>query len=212
MILVVGGIKGGSGKTTIAVNLCQMRAASGRKVLMVDADDQGSAYEWYLQREAKIMGGKGNPFVMVCMTGKAVYPNLHRMRNDYDDIIVDAGGRDSVSQRAAISAADTLLLPFKPRSLDIWTLAPVKRLIEECMNHNLKCFSVINQADSRGKNNQDTMNVLNDSGVIKPLPVCIGNRVSFSNAVSEGLGIFELFPRDEKACKEMKDLHNAIYA
>lgn len=209
MILVVGGIKGGSGKTTISTNLCQVRAALGKKVLLVDADDQGSAHEWFLQRDAK---GSETSFTMVSMTGRAVYSNLQKMQHDYDDIIVDSGGRDSVSQRAAISAADSLLLPFRPRSLDIWTLSPVKRLIEECVNHNLKCYGFINQADFKGKNNEEALNVLKECDLIQTLPLFVGNRVAFSNASANGLGVFELNPRDEKACKEMQDLHDAIYS
>lgn len=215
MILVVGGIKGGSGKTTLATNLCQMRAAMGKKVLLVDADDQGSAHEWYLQRDAN--GSYSDlsysaRFVMVSMTGRTVYSNLIKMQHDYDDIIVDSGGRDSVSQRAAISAADTVLLPFRPRSLDVWTLCGAKRLIEECVNDKIKAYAVINQADSKGKNNSEALDVLQECNVIKSLPLFIGNRVAFANASAQGLGIFELIPRDEKACKEMQDLHDAIYA
>jgi len=208
MILVVGGIKGGSGKTTIATNLCQMRASKSRKVLLVDADDQESAHEWFLQRDAK---SYENSFAMVSMSGRAVYSNLQKMKHDYDDIIVDSGGRDSVSQRAAISAADILVLPFKPRSLDIWTLSPVKRLIEECVNHNLKCYGFINQADFKGKNNDEALDVLKECDLIKTLPLLVCNRVAFANASANGLSVFETIPRDDKACKEMQDLHDAIY-
>ena len=93
MLLVIGGIKGGSGKTTIATNLCQMRAKDGYKVLLVDADEQKSSYEWSLQRDNaglgfSIIGCSSRPFVTVCMSGKSVYSNLIKMRSDSDDIIV----------------------------------------------------------------------------------------------------------------------------
>jgi chromosome partitioning protein len=166
MILVIGGIKGGSGKTTIATNLCQLRASQGFKVLLVDADEQKSAYDWSLQRDHNGYGfnnltmGGGKSFVTVCMSGKAVYSNLVKMRSDYDDIIVDTGGRDTTSQRAALCDADKFLMPFKPSSVDIWTMGGVKRMIDECVNSRLKSYAVISQADPKGKDNEEALNTM----------------------------------------------------
>lgn len=216
MILVVGGIKGGSGKTTLATNLCQMRAQDGYKVLLVDADSQQSAYDWSLQREEKGLGfktlsGRHNQFVTICLHGKPVYSNLVKMRVDYDDIIVDTGGRDTQSQRYALCEADKFLIPFKPRSIDIWTIGHVKNLINECTNSRLKSYVVINQADPKGRDNADALGVLAECSEFECLPNFIGNRKVFGNAAAEGLGIHELYPRDEKACKEMTDLYEQIY-
>lgn len=215
MLLVVGGIKGGSGKTTLATNLCQMRSAEGRKVLLVDADEQKSSYDWSQQRlDANLYNAKTN-FVSVCLSGRSVFANLKKMREDYDDIIVDTGGRDTTSQRAALSIADKFLVPFKPSSIDIWTLGAVKTIIQECVNPNLKHYFIINQADSKGKDNQDAQEILNEYkneyNEAVCLPFCVGNRKSFRNAAAEGLGVFELIPKDEKACKEMKKLYDFMY-
>lgn len=57
MILISGGTKGGSGKTTIATNLAIMRAAQGKDVLLVDADDQETASDFTILRNER-MGGK----------------------------------------------------------------------------------------------------------------------------------------------------------
>lgn len=216
MILVVGGIKGGSGKTTLATNLCQMRAQDGYKVLLVDADPQGSAYDWSQQRDEhglsiQTLTNPSRPFVTVCMSGKQIYSNLLRMRGDYDDIIVDAGGYDSVSQRSALCEADKFLIPFKPRSIDIWTIGSVKTMINECTNHNLKSYIVINQADPKGKDNQDALDVLKESEEVECLSFFIGNRKSFGNAAAVGLGVHELQVKDEKACRELKKLYDFLY-
>ena len=217
MILVIGGIKGGGGKTTLATNLAQLRAYNGYKVLLVDADDQGSAYDWYLQRSssgldfASLTGGT-RPFVTIQMTGKSVYSNLIKMQGDYDDIIVDTGGRDTVSQRAAMSAANKFLIPFRPRSIDIWTIGHVKRLISECQNTNMKSYAVINQADPKGSDNEDAYDIISKCETIQCLPLFIGYRKAFGNAATEGRSVFEMNPKDEKACKEIKDLYDRIYA
>lgn len=216
MLLVVGGIKGGSGKTTIATNLCQLRAQDGYKVLLVDADEQRSAYDWSLQRDNAGLGfatlnTSFKPFVTVCMTGKAVYSNVIKMRSDYDDIIVDTGGRDTTSQRAALCDADKFLMPFKPSSIDIWTIGGVKRMLSECMNQRMQSYAVINQADPAGKDNGEALKVIQEYEDIICLDCHIGNRKSFRNAAAEGLGVCELNPRDEKACKEIKDLYDRLY-
>jgi chromosome partitioning protein len=216
MILTIGGIKGGSGKTTIATNLCQMRSANGKKVLLVDADEQQSSYEWSLQRDHRGLGLKSPTsnnavFVTVCLTGKALYSNIIKMKNDYDDIIIDTGGRDTTSQRAAICCSDKILFPFKPRSIDMWTLGPVKRLIEECSAFNASFYAFLNQADHQGKDNEEALTVLKETNSLHTLPICIKTRKSFANACADGLGVHEIAIKDEKACKEIQDLYDAIY-
>ena len=67
----------------------------------------------------------------------------------YSDVVIDVGGRDTTSQRAALSVANVALFPFVPRSLDVWTLEKLARLIDEITpaNPELKCFAFINRAD-----------------------------------------------------------------
>ena len=100
MIITVGGIKGGSGKTTIATNLTVQRAAEGRDVLLVDADDQETASDFTMLRNDKLETGAG--FTSIKLTGPAVRTEVRRLADKYDDIIIDTGGRDTTSQRAAL--------------------------------------------------------------------------------------------------------------
>jgi chromosome partitioning protein len=116
-----------------------------------------------------------------------------------------------VDQRAALAVADKFLMPFKPSSVDIWTIGSVKTMISENTNHNLKSYVVISQADSKGKDNEDALSVLSECKLFTSLPFLIGNRKSFRNAAAEGLGVHELQVKDEKACKEIRDLYDAIY-
>jgi chromosome partitioning protein len=217
MITVIGGIKGGSGKTTIATNLAVMRAEH-TKVLLVDADEQKSAWDWSQQRDHSFCTGKNGrifteySFVTVCMSGKSVYSNLLQMKEDYDDIIVDTGGRDTTSQRAALSIADILILPFKPSSIDIWTMLPIQGILNECINPRLKVYAVISQADPKGKDNEEAIGILNEFQNVKILQTLIGNRKAFRNAASEGLGVVELNPIDKKAIQEMESLYYSIYS
>jgi cellulose biosynthesis protein BcsQ len=134
MIIVAGGGKGGSGKSTIATHLAIMRAQAGHDVLLIDADDQETAADFTVLRNATVEGGAG--YTCIKLTGPAVRTELERIAPKYDDVIVDAGGRDTVSQRAALVLAHVLLVPFVPRSFDIWTLDTVATLIQEIRTVN----------------------------------------------------------------------------
>lgn len=210
MIVVVGGIKGGSGKTTLATNLAVLQAREGKKVLLVDADEQRSTSEWAQQREA--LGIETN-WSTIQLSGKAVNSQIQRMGADYDDIIIDVGGRDTTSQRSALTIADIFLTPFKPRSLDIWTIGPVKTMISEikAVNPGLVCIAVINQADARGEDNSDAIEVLKECPDLICHPNSIGHRKAFGNAAADGLGVIEIKNQDKKANQEIRTLHNYIF-
>ncbi len=212
MLLVVGGIKGGSGKTMIATNLTVIRALSGKRVLLVDADEQHSTSDWAAQRVGSDHNSLNN-WTTIRLAGKSLYTEIQKMMKDYDDIIVDVGGRDTTSQRSALSIADILLTPVRPRSVDIWTLDDLQIMINQmnAVNHKLKCYSVINQADPIGSDNDEAFKVLSEYPDFTCLPNFIGMRKSFSNAMSSGKGIIELKNADQKAVNELKLLYLAIY-
>jgi chromosome partitioning protein len=211
MIVVVGGIKGGSGKSTLATNLTVIRALEGKKVLLVDADEQRSASDWAEHRENL---GIFTPWATVQLIGANIRSQLLKMVTDYDNIIVDTGGRDTTSQRSALTVADIFLAPFQPRSLDVWTVGKVSSLVEEIrsVNPSLKAYAVINRADPQGNDNQDCAEILKESEGITYLPNFIGQRKAFANAAAEGLGIIELKNQDRKAVSEIRHLCDAIFA
>lgn len=210
MILSVGGIKGGSGKTTIAINIAVSRALKKRKVLLVDADDQQSSIMWSQKREE--LGVSAN-ITTIHLTGSSVLSQVKKITKDYDDVIIDVGGRNNASLRAALLVSDTFLTPFRPRSLDIWTLEELNEVLSEAIaiNENLKIFSVLNQADFRGKDNTEALSVFKDYPFIHPLRTVISQRKAFPNSINDGLGILEYTPLDEKAKEELKKLISKIY-
>lgn len=210
MIVVIGGIKGGSGKTTIATNLTVLRSLEGKKVLLVDADEQKSASNWSLQRE---IAGHPTPWATIQLAGSAVRSQIQKMTKDYDDIIIDVGGRDTTSQRSSLTIADTYIVPFQPRSLDIWTLPDLRNLISEIssINENLKSFALINRGDSMGNDNQGAIEILKDCPYLNCLPMVIGQRKAFANAATDGLGVVEMKTIDKKAVSEMQSLYQHVF-
>lgn len=209
MIITIGGIKGGCGKSLISTNLTVMRSLNGRKVLLVDADEQGTSGDWTEHRASL---GVATSWTTIRLKANAVRTEIKKMAKDYDDIIIDCGGRDTASLRAALTVSNVFLVPFQPKSFDIWTREKVSDLVEEAtsLNEDLIAYSVINCAGSRGSDNEDAKKILSKAEGLKLLPMTIGLRKGFSNATAEGLGIMEM-RSDKKAKEEMQALHDALF-
>ncbi len=211
MIITVGGIKGGSGKTTVATNLAIYISQKGGDVLLVDADDQETATDFTAWREETKTGEVG--YTAVKLTGDQVRTQVSKLKSKYQYIIIDTGGRDTTSQRAALFISDIYLLPFNPRSFDVWTVGKVEKLIREIRTvrtSELQAFSFINRADARGSDNNDAAELLAQSEVMEYLEMPLGNRKAFSHAAAKGLGVTELVPFDEKAANEITSLFNKV--
>mgnify|MGYP003375926062 CR=1 FL=1 len=209
MVYTIGGIKGGSGKTTIATNLAVLLASMKRDILLIDADDQESATDFTAFRNQTL--GDLN-FTAVKITGNEIGKQVQRLASKYDDIIIDVGGRDTTSQRSALVVSNVALFPFVGRAVDIWTLDKLNDLLEQVssFNPNLLALTFINKADHAGRNKEDASSILQTSNNLKFINTPIGNRIIFGNAIAMGLGVIEYKPTDEKAVFEIKALYEAV--
>jgi chromosome partitioning protein len=135
------------------------------------------------------------------------------MKSKYDDIIIDAGGRDTINQRASLSVADKLVVPFVPRSFDLWTLDNVSTIVDEIkqINPSLSSYTFLNKADPRGDDNESAQTMMKENENIAMLPVVIGNRKAFGNAAAEGKAVNELRILDKKAILEINELYRYIF-
>ena len=206
MIIAFVQTKGGVGKTTLAINLAVERVIAGRRdVLLVDADEQGTASDFAAIR-AERLGSTG--FTIVQLTGAAVRTQVLTLRDKFDDIVIDAGGRDTAGLRAALTVADLAVLPFQPRSFDVWTLGKVAALVGEAriINPNLRAVAVINCADPQGEDNKAAAEALGESGEIAYLDAPLGRRKAFPNCNAIGLSVLEAAQKDPKACNELATL------
>src|ERR1700677_122179 len=202
MILAIGNIKGGVGKTTLSINIAIARVLSGLDVLLVDGDEQRTALTFTDLRN-ELTGNTG--YTSVSLQGRELRTQVRQLRNKYDDIIIDVGGRDSGSLRAALTIADTFLIPVQPRSFDIWAVDQVYELVKEAreINEQLRVMAVINAADAQGKDNDEATKAISEIGGIEMLPISIGRRKVFPNAASCGQSILEYVPKDIKAVDEL---------
>lgn len=211
MITVIGGTKGGSGKSTVATNLAVMLAQAGRDVLLVDADEQETSINFTNLRNQERADGAG--YTCVALTGRAVATEVRRLAPKYQDVIIDVGGSDSVAQRGALAIADLYLVPFAPRSFDLWTIDKVAALIDEAraLNPELRAFAFLNRADSRGADNEAAADIIRSCEALEWLPLTLGNRKTYPRAATGGLAVTELRPTDAKAVEEVRALFTYLW-
>jgi chromosome partitioning protein len=213
MILTVGNTKGGVGKTTLAVNIAIARAIAGRDVWLIDGDRQGTA-----QTAISIRADAGHTPGIACATypdGPTLRAQVQQQANKFDDIIIDAGGRDSTALRAALVLSDVLLVPFQPRSYDVWALNDIAALVDEArsVRDNLRAFAILNCADpgDASTDNAEAGEAVADVPQFEYLAAPIRRRKSFANAAGQGLSVLELKPGDKKAKDELITLIDALF-
>lgn len=213
MIIAIGNTKGGVGKTTLAVQIAIARALAGREVWLIDGDRQGTATAAIA---ARAEAGK-QPGIACAQysDGPTLRAQVQQQAGKWDDIIIDVGGRDSTALRAALVLADVLLVPFAPRSYDVWALEDMAGLVDEArsVRDGLKAYAVMNQADpgEHSTDNADAAAAVADVSQFIYLPTPIRRRKAFSNASGAGLAVSELSPKDAKASAEVTALVNAVF-
>lgn len=213
MIITVANTKGGVGKTTLAMNLAIARALAGRDVWLVDGDRQGTA-----QTAISIRAQAGHVPGIACATypdGPTLRAQVLQQAGKFDDVVIDAGGRDSSALRAALVLSDVLLVPFQPRSYDVWALGDIAALVDEArsVRDGLRAFAVLNCADpgEHSSDNADAAAAVAELPQFEYLPTPLRRRKAFANAAGAGMSVLEARPKDDKAIAELQALINALF-
>lgn len=212
MILLVGGQKGGVGKTTLAVNLAAMRSRAGRDVLLIDADRQGSANLWAGIRQEDV---SNSPVPCVQKVGKGLAGDIRDLATRYEDVVIDAGGQDSVELRAAMAIAEFALFPIQPSIFDAATLETLAELVvqAQALNTRLVAAVVINLASThpRVREADEAKELVAEYADLHLLQVVVKERIAFRKSARDGLCVLESGDRDRAAEDEMNALYGEVF-
>lgn len=212
MIILVGGQKGGTGKTSVATTLAAMRAQAGHAVLLVDADPQGTSLAWSEARPEDAAR-----VVCVAKAGKTFRRDVQDLAERYDDVVIDAGGRDSYELRSALLFADRLYTPLQPSYADAWTLGHVEDLVDQAsqLRGPMEAFVLLNRASTNPNVSEATdlaahlreaFDQLVYSGIV------LKERAAWRRALGFGLCVAEMSPPDPKAVAEAAALYKHVYS
>jgi len=190
MITTIGNTKGGVGKTTLAVNLAIALVRCGEDVLLIDGDVQETALAFTHLRSTQ--QPEAPVYTAVGLHGAAIRTQVQQLARRYQHIIVDVGGRDSASLRAALTISDLLIIPAAPRSFEVWGVEQTRDLVREARAvHDFRALAVLNGADPSGPDNREAIEALAELEGIEVSPHSIGRRKAFPNAAAIGLGVLE---------------------
>ncbi len=212
MIVLVGGEKGGAGKTTLVINLAVARARRGRDVLLVDTDVQGSASYWAANRdEAGVTPRVG----CVQKTGRNLAVEVRDLARRYQDVLIDAGGRDSPELRAGLVVADRAFIPIQASQFDVWTLARMDELVGSArgFNPDLEAHVVINRASPNPvvAEAEEVRAVMSDFDQLALAETLLRDRIAYRKAAKAGLSVTEGERVDPRARSEVLSLYREVF-
>lgn len=214
MIVVIGGTKGGTGKSTLVTNLVAIDVANGADSILVDADRQSSASAWASVRDENQLLAR-----VSCVQkfgGISLTNELKSLAKKYTNLFVDAGGYDSEELRASILAADRLYIPVRPAQFDVWTLPKIIQIAQQSQmyNTNLQFFFVVNGAHTNPavKEVDEVLSLANDVEGMKFCQTIIRTRRAFAKAPVNGMAVTELQKndRDPKAIDEILGFYKEV--
>lgn len=213
MIFLVGGEKGGSGKSCIAQNLAVFIVRAGGDVLLVDADPQGTSFDWAAERESVL--GAGHPHVIPRqrVTGN-IRDWLREQSKRYAYIVVDTGGADSEALRSAMTVADQMIIPLRPKRRDLKTLPKVSDLVRtaRAVNEGLEVRTLITQCPSLPS---QVVRILDakeacESFGLSPLNAITVSRNVYDDADEDGSSVLES-KVDDKAVEEINSIAKELW-
>jgi chromosome partitioning protein len=183
-------LKGGVGKSTVALNIGSCLHLGGHRTLLIDADAQGTLRAW--AAKGAEAGWDGPP--VIGLDGPALRRDLERVAKDFEVVVIDGPPRLGAETRMAMLVADLVLMPVTPGAADVWALRETLALLEDArsMRPELAAAILLNRAD------RTTLATLTKSAIsslgVHVLDAVMGARVAYGEATLAGKAVVDYAP------------------
>lgn len=207
-VLLLAASKGGTGKSTLGVNLAVTAHHGGLKTVIFDTDIDGDSGQQSCVHWAEARGSNCNgPLVRRASLTRIGEAIAWTEKNGFEFIVVDTAGRDMLGMKRAVDLADFMLTPSQPSPLDLRATEPIRRLWGVSNTPG----SIVLNLIVRGNlpRTQYYVDRYAEQGAV--LPAVVGRRVQYIDAMEKGLGVSEYLPGDI-GDQEMRKLLAAIFA
>ena len=205
MILLIGSQKGGCGKSTLATNIAACLSYDN-DVVLLDADEQGTSAQWANDRDATDL-----PTVHCLQKFGNITTTAKDLTSRYDQVVIDAAGRNSKELRSGLIAADMVLCPFRPSQPDLDTAYKLSEVIEQAssLNASLRAYGVLTMCPTNPAINEIKQAQAALADVMPFVDCLVHDRKVYRDAISLGQGVVE--SKNAKAMAEIKTLMSLIY-
>ena len=185
-ILAVMNEKGGSGKSTVALNLATALHRAGQRVVLVDADPQGTARDW----RAASPDGANLPDV-IALDRPQMLQSLRTLAADV--VVVDTPAKAEQMAAAVIRVADVVLVVIQPSGADVWAAAATVKLIraKQDIGGTVQAAFLVNRASGVSKLSKEIQAGEWNEYELPQLDAVIRNRVSFAQSLTDGVSIYD---------------------
>lgn len=194
--------KGGSGKTTLSINVASALAGLGYSVLLIDADSQASSSTWASLRQE-------TPFRVISMARPNFSKDARQMAADYNFTVIDGPPHAQEISRSCIAAADLVLMPIEPSGLSAWASEmTIAQVYEASEFKDIRAAFVVSRKITGTVIGREVRGMTN--GYRTPVLASeVHQRIAFAESLTLGKTIHEYDP-DCRARVEIAELTNEI--
>ena len=203
MVISLINQKGGVGKTTTAINIASALSLRNHKVLMVDADPQGSVLQWQST-------GANREFDVIQLSMPELSTKIINHRATFDHVVIDSPPALSHISQAIAASSDLAIIPIAPSSLDIWSSRETIQLVTDAgrKNRGLAARLLVYRKIPGTRLAAEARDALNSYG-LEIFKTEISQRIAYVEAIVSGVSVLKYSP-NSVAAREIRNLCDEI--